>query len=139
MNKTELETLADIRIREAESLLNTGFFHGAYYLAGYAVECTLKACIAKNVKEFDFPDKKLANDSWVHDLNKLLTTAAGLKQELKDKENQDEDFRLYWVVVSKWSEEFRYDSNITEQDAHDLFDAITDNQSGVIQWLQSFL
>ncbi len=93
MNKSEFETLADIRIKEAQILLAADCYEGAYYLAGYAVECTLKACIAKQVKAFDFPDKKLAHDSYTHNLTKLLTTA-GLKQNLIHQENQDEDFRL---------------------------------------------
>ena len=59
MNKTELENLASIRIKEAEILLTADCYHGAYYLAGYSLECILKACIAKQVKEFDFPDKNL--------------------------------------------------------------------------------
>jgi len=103
MNKNELESLAAIRIKEAEILLTANCYHGAYYLAGYALECILKACIAKQVKEFDFPDKKLANDSYTHDLAKLLITA-GLRQELGKQENQNEEFKLNWAVVNKWSE-----------------------------------
>jgi len=57
MNKTELENLVAIRIKEADILLAADCYQGAYYLAGYALECALKACIAKQVKEFDFPDK----------------------------------------------------------------------------------
>jgi hypothetical protein len=83
MNKIELEKLTAIRIKEAEILLNAECYQGAYYLAGYALECALKACIAKQVKEFDFPDKKLANDSYTHDFTKLLTTA-DLRQELAE-------------------------------------------------------
>jgi hypothetical protein len=85
MNKTELESLAAIRIKEAEILLIADCYQGAYYLAGYALECTLKACIAKQVKEFDFPDKKLANDSYTHKLADLVITA-GLKQKLTEQE-----------------------------------------------------
>jgi hypothetical protein len=59
MNKSELENLAAIRVKEAGILLTADCYQGAYYLAGYALECTLKACIAKQVKEFDFPDKNL--------------------------------------------------------------------------------
>lgn len=44
-------------------LLTAGMPEGAYYLAGYAVECALKSCIARRTQEHDFPDKKLANDS----------------------------------------------------------------------------
>jgi hypothetical protein len=41
MNKTELENLAVIRVKEAQILLAADCYHGAYYLAGYALECTL--------------------------------------------------------------------------------------------------
>lgn len=138
MNKKELEILSAIRIKEAEILLNSECYHGAYYLAGYALECGLKACIAKRTRQFDFPDKKLANDSYTHDLAKLLITA-GLKQELLLQENQDINFKLNWSVANKWSEESRYDHAIEKQDAKDLFEAITENQSGVLSWLKKYL
>jgi hypothetical protein len=138
MNKTELENLAAIRIKEAEVLLAAGCYQGAYYLAGYALECTLKACIAKQVKEFDFPDKKLANDSYTHNLVSLLIPA-GLTQELREQEKQDREFRLNWAIVIKWSEESRYKFAIKEQDANELFNAITDNESGILSWLKKYL
>ena len=138
MNKTELENLSAIRIKEAEILLAADCYQGAYYLAGYALECTLKACIAKQVKEFDFPDKKLANASYTHKLADLVITA-GLKQELSEQENQNEEFKLNWAVVIEWSEESRYKFAITKQEAHDLFAAITDNESGILPWLKKYL
>ena len=75
MNKVELETLSETRIREAELLFSNGEFGGAYYLAGYSVECALKACICKQVKESDFPNKKLAQDSHTHKLLDLVGVA----------------------------------------------------------------
>jgi len=138
MNKTEFENLASIRIKEAEILLTADCYQGAYYLAGYALECILKACIAKQVKEFDFPDKKLANDSYTHKLANLVITA-GLKEKLVEQENQNEGFKLNWAVVNKWSEESRYECVIKKQDAYDLFIAITDNESGVLPWLKKYL
>lgn len=39
--------------------MDQGLYDGAYYLSGYAVEWALKACIAKNVKRYDFPDRKM--------------------------------------------------------------------------------
>jgi HEPN domain-containing protein len=130
MNKNELENLADIRIKEAEVLLKAKCYHGAYYLAGYALECTLKACIAKQIKEFDFPVRKLTNDSYTHDLNKLLLTA-GLKQQLDEQEKLNKDFKLNWAVALMWSEESRYEYGIGEQDAQSIFNAISDSISGV--------
>jgi hypothetical protein len=138
MNKNELEQLADIRIKEAEILLQADCYHGAYYLAGYALECLLKACIAKQVKAFDFPDKKLANESYTHDLSKLVVTA-GLKLQLQQKERQDTAFKSNWKTVNDWSEEDRYDCDIEKEEAHDLFNAITDHTSGILPWLKNYL
>ncbi len=138
MNKTELENLAVIRIKEAQILLAADCYHGAYYLAGYALECTLKACIAKQVKEFDFPNKQLANDSYTHNLTRLLTTA-GLKQNLTEEENQNKEFKANWAIVIQWSEESRYKSAITKQETEDFFNAITDDNSGILQWLKKYL
>ena len=39
--------MADQRLVEAKALLDQGMWDGAYYLAGYAVELALKACIIK--------------------------------------------------------------------------------------------
>jgi 4'-phosphopantetheinyl transferase EntD len=138
MNKTELENIAAIRIKEAEILLTAECYEGAYYLAGYALECTFKACIAKQVKEFDFPNKQLVIDSYTHNLSKLLTTS-GLKQELTEQEKLDKEFKLNWAVVSKWSEESRYEYSIEKQKAHDFFNAITDSKSGILPWLKNYL
>jgi hypothetical protein len=57
VNRTQLQQLAEERVRDAEALLNAGQWSGAYYLAGYAVEFALKACIAKLTNQHDFPDK----------------------------------------------------------------------------------
>ena len=46
VNRWEFRELATLRLAEAKALLDAGLPDGAYYLAGYAVECGLKACIA---------------------------------------------------------------------------------------------
>ena len=68
MNKTDLEQLADLRLAEAVALLGLTppMPDGAYYLAGYAVECALKACIAKLTDRHDFPDKNFAAKCFTH-------------------------------------------------------------------------
>jgi HEPN domain-containing protein len=60
MNRTDLQILAEDRLKDAEVLLASGRFGAAYYLAGYAVECGLKACIAKLTRAEDFPIKTLS-------------------------------------------------------------------------------
>jgi len=44
-------------------------------MAGYAVECALKACIAKQTKRYDFPDKKRVRDVFTHNLETLVKVA----------------------------------------------------------------
>ncbi len=136
MNKTDLERLVDIRLKEANILFKSGNYHGAYYLAGYALECALKVCISKQVNQYDFPNKKFANESHTHDLSKLVGVA-GIKQELESKEKEDENFALNWAVAKDWSEASRYDCNINEPKARDFLEAIVSNESGVLKWLKT--
>ncbi|HYP39716.1 MAG TPA: HEPN domain-containing protein [Chloroflexia bacterium] len=60
MNRDDFRKLAGLRITEAKVLLDNACYEAAYYLSGYAVECALKACIAKKTRRFDFPDKEFA-------------------------------------------------------------------------------
>jgi hypothetical protein len=45
VNRAELRKLAEDRVLDAEAPLKESRWSGAYYLAGYAVECGLKACV----------------------------------------------------------------------------------------------
>ncbi len=57
MNRSELQLLAEMRLMDAKALLATGVNDaGSYYMAGYAVECALKAVIARNQGEYAYPD-----------------------------------------------------------------------------------
>ena len=138
MNKADLESLAELRLQEAKVLLSAECYPGAYYLAGYALECALKACIAKQVKAFDFPSKQLANDAYTHNLGKLLTTA-GLDNVLAQREKTDGNFKYNWVVVKRWSEEARYRTDLDKQKAVELLDAITNEQSGILPWIRNYI
>ena len=80
MNRTDLQQLARLRLREARVLLDNRHYEGAYYLLGYAIECAFKACIARQTRRFDFPDRKFVHDIYTHDLNKLLNVS-GLEAE----------------------------------------------------------
>jgi HEPN domain-containing protein len=91
MNKADLKKLAQMRYEDANVLHAGKRYSGAYYLAGYAVECALKACIAGNVKKGDFPDRETVNKSWSHNLESLVGIA-GLGTELKGRIDHDQDF-----------------------------------------------
>jgi HEPN domain-containing protein len=102
VNRSDLQKLVRIRLAEARLLLQNGRYEGAYYLSGYAVECALKACIAKQVKKFDFPDKKTVIDSHSHNLEQLLSVS-GLKQLHQNEMQNYPQFAVNWAVVRDWS------------------------------------
>ncbi len=137
MNKSDLEKIVDIRIKEAQVLLDAACYEGAYYLAGYALECAIKACIAKQVQQYDFPNKELTKQSYTHNFTELLG-AANLKQILNQKEQQDNDFKLNWSIAKDWNETSRYNNAIEANAAKDLYEAITNTQSGILIWLKKF-
>ena len=84
VTKTDLQTLAEMRLREAGILLAAGELDGAYYVAGYAVEFALKACIIKRklaVPEY-WPEKSFTQQCHTHDLSCLMELA-DLETEVK--------------------------------------------------------
>ena len=59
MNRVDFQKLAAERLSDAEAPIAAGHFDCAYYTAGYAVECALKACVANKTKEDDFPPREV--------------------------------------------------------------------------------
>ena len=135
MNRVDLQQLADIRVLDAGVLLQAGRWSGAYYLCGYAIECALKACIAKQTNLYDFPDKSFAQKSYTHDLLDLLDLA-GLKLQLKlDTTPAPNPLGINWEFAKNWNERTRYQQK-TEAEARRLFLAVTDNTNGVFTWIK---
>jgi hypothetical protein len=134
MNRSDFQQLAMMRLGEAEALLAAGHFVGAYYLAGYVVECALKSCIAKGVQQYDFPDKKTVDKSWSHNLAQLAETAA-LKPTLDAEQQASPAFATNWAVVIKWKESDRYDPSISQVKAQDMVAAVKDPTDGILPWL----
>jgi HEPN domain-containing protein len=46
----ELKKLARIRLADANALYEARRYAGAYYMAGYAIECAIKAILAKEFR-----------------------------------------------------------------------------------------
>ena len=133
MDRTDLQALSKARLTEARALLDLGLSDGAYYLAGYAVECALKACIAKGSRRHEFPDKRRAEDSYSHNLRSLVKVA-GLDDHF-ERASQSAGFRANWDIVRVWSEQSRYERHRTEL-AEALLVAIGDRRHGVIAWIK---
>jgi hypothetical protein len=131
MNRADLQRLAEMRLTEARSLLVAGGPSGAYYLAGYAVECGLKSCIAKQVRQFDFPDRRLAQAAHTHDLVELRGLA-GLGENVVV---MPPSVKPRWLVAKDWSEVSRYEVHSSTV-ARSLVDAVGDPSDGVLEWLK---
>ena len=133
MNRIGFQQIAELRLRESKALLAAGLPEGAYYLAGYAVECALKACIAKRTQEHDFPEKE-SKDYYSHDLKKLLGFAR-FTEELDQTVRKNPAMKAHWIIVSDWSETSRYEKKTIEE-ATGLLKAIEDQSEGIFTWLQ---
>ncbi len=135
MNRTEFQQLAEARLIDAATLLAADRWAFAYYVAGYAVKCGLKACIARQTSAEDFPPKvKLVQDYYTHHLDKLVN-AAGLKPPLDAATVANPVLSGKWGTVKDWNEGSRYEQT-SQPKAQALYDAITDPANGVMQWIR---
>jgi HEPN domain-containing protein len=134
VNRADFQRLANERLADAKALLAAKRWTAAYYLAGYAVECGLKACIAKRTKPEEFPDRVFAEKCWTHHLPQLLGLA-GLKPVLDADIAADPILLGNWETTKDWTEASRY-SHKTKVDAENLFDAISDKKHGVFPWVK---
>ena len=137
MNRLDFQLLADVRIEEAGALLNlpTPMPDGAYYLAGYAVECALKACICLKYAQYDWPEKKFVADSHTHDLLDLVRLA-GLSAQRVAEAAFDIAFFNNWQVVNEWREQSRYERHSLIK-ARRMFEAVDNNANGVLSWIKA--
>jgi len=134
LTKTDLERLAQLRLDDALILLHASRCSSAYYLAGYAVELALKACIAALVQPNTIPDKAFVNSVYTHNLNSLLSLA-GLRPEFDHDSNADLQLATYWAIVSNWSEDSRYQL-WDPFAAASLLEAVHEPNHGVFQWVK---
>lgn len=136
MDRSDLQILAEARVADAEALLQAGRWAAAYYLLGYAIECGLKACAAKQFREHEVPDKRVVDDFYTHRLDRLLNIS-GVKDALEKRAAADPQFRRHWNTVRDWNEASRYEHATTEAKAGALLTAVTDTASGVLTWLKT--
>ncbi|MCJ2137167.1 HEPN domain-containing protein [Methylobacterium sp. J-026] len=134
MNRRAWKRRAEDHLRAAQTLLAAGQFSVAYYLAGLAVECALKARIARSFRSATWPLRQFANDIHTHDLSRLVILA-----ELRDQRLvaalRDPPFLDAWDIVAKWTVEARY-AEWSEEEAHDMLDAVARRRSGVMPWIR---
>lgn len=137
VNRAALQKLAEDRILDAELLLNGGRWSGAYYLAGYAIECGLKACILAHVTSnasVIFQERRYSEKCWTHELRQLLELA-GLKAQMDADGKAQANLFARWGTVLAWKETSRYEEK-TEAEARALYEAITHPTDGVLPWIR---
>lgn len=117
-------------------MLLAGRYDAAYYLAGYAIECVLKACIARKTKRHDFPERDNRN-LYTHDLQ-ALAREAGIDAAFAVERSKDRTLEAYWAVVKEWTPEERYvlrSPRAAREKAKEMVAAIGDDRHGVMQCL----
>jgi hypothetical protein len=107
---------------------------GAYYLAGCAVECALKACIAHAFLRHTWPDRRFVQDIHTHDLERLVVLA-GLRPRLEEAFREDRHFRARWDIVRQWESGSRYRSSEREETLN-MYEAIAHARHGVLRWIR---
>jgi HEPN domain-containing protein len=135
VNRTDLQQLAEERLEDARVLLQSGRYAAAYYLCGYAVECGLKACIARQIRQYEYPPSANYSQKLFTHKPKELADLAELSDSLTAQMNASTRFKLNWETVVKWSEQTRYE-NRTIQDAQQLIAAVGDVPDGVLEWIK---
>lgn len=130
-HRDEWKELVDLRIEDADVLLRNGRYDAAYYVAGYAVECALKARFTRVLEGFFPPRQSL----YTHDLKALLL-AAKLDDTLKEDSKANPLLRREWEVVASWSEDSRYNGKGQEAatEAKDMVKAVR----GVVKWIEKY-
>jgi len=137
MNRIELQQLAVDRLLDAKTLLDAGRWSGAYYLAGYAIECALKSCILHCVQRTGiiFEDRKYAQQCWTHNVVDLVALA-DLKVLLDIAKRENPGLKSNWTIVETWNEESRY-RQMAEETATTLYTAISLPEDGVLSWIKN--
>lgn len=133
-SRSTFKALAKCRLVEATCLFGNRQYDGAYYLAGYSIECALKAIACKRFQRAHLPDKKFVQSLYTHDL-KDLVAVCGLASDLRVMSSSNRIFAANWRTVSDWDESSRY-KRTKRVVAQDMVDAVGDPVDGVLEWLK---
>ena len=132
--RKDLQGLAEAKLFDAVILANAGRHSNAYYLAGYAIELALKACISRQFLAETIPDPALARRVYDHDFGKLVGLA-GLSHSLNAAKLADPAFGAHWSTVAEWTEGSRYET-ADRYSCELMLEAVRNEPSGVLTWLK---
>lgn len=136
LNRFALQAAAEAKLADATLLHDHRRFSNAYYLAGYAVEIALKACIARQIVAETIPERSFVNEIFRHELKRLVNLA-GLAGELRNRELRDAAFAANWATVADWRPDIRYTS-VGRSAAEGMLSAVGDAAAGVVPWIRIY-
>jgi HEPN domain-containing protein len=136
---SELRAMAISRLKDAEILVKNKRYDGAYYLAGYVVEYSLKAVIAKLIpqKVYGFPstreDFNILSNLKEHNFEKLLEI---IKPYKTDQASFKDKFKKEWGVILLWTPEIRYNivNKITLQETELIIETCKTLYNEINSW-----
>ena len=145
--RTEFQELTVLRLNEATTLLAHNYPNGAFYLAGYAVECALKSAICRtlNIDDFFEPNTTKSHSAKVkeevlqkfrtHDYGTLLALS-GLYYKLNAALQTDSLLDDSWSTIQSqaWSEQYRYEVNAKKTVADVA--VFIDSVKYLLQWIK---
>jgi len=148
-NPDEIRKLAHQRLKEAQILFENKMCEGAFYLAGYSVEMTLKAKICERIgipNLYDESDKNVNSIKGVGEIRKFLKTHdlftllifSGLKNQFDEAKAKDINLaKANSLLFNCWDEKARYKpcGHIRESDVEKLISSLL-NQDGIITWIE---
>ena len=126
-----LEGLVETRLDEAKVLFSRKLYLGTVYLAGYAVECQLKATICKTLGLVELPETFKT-----HDLE-LLLLHSGAHAKLSSDIGAAESFKKicgFWN--NKMDLRYKPPEFVCEKDANLFLSWIDEPKVGIIPWLR---
>lgn len=161
----EIRELSELRLKEAGVLLENNMLDGAFYLAGYSIELSLKA---KLCERFDIPNlfseqnnkenieetkkennkmkieklqkikDKIKGMVLIHDLDTLMLLC-GLHLKYKDFTMTNKEMLGNMTLIETWNTNIRYKKNgyITKEQVEKLILFLKNKENGLLQWIQN--
>lgn len=148
-NPTEIRNLALQRLREAEILYQNHQYDGAFYLAGYSLELTLKAKICDRLGIPNLFDEKDANTNSIKGIGEIRKTLkthnlftllifSGLKIKFdNEKATNIELAKANSLLFNAWDENARYKpcGHILDKDVEKLIHLLS-QPNGILTWIE---
>lgn len=134
--RSEWRELAKEHLSDLKALRAAERWSAIYHIAGVAVECGLKAIIARTFKLHCWPEKNLEQKIYQHTAKRLEEQLPNFaKTDLQNEQRRDPEFWIHWQLMLSWDVDTRYKS-YSQAEADGIYVAVTQPRHGVARWLR---